>query len=614
MKGNSAVYMSDTNGGNEDEQSEKSKLRDIVDSSPDNCLLINRSLKIIEFNKRAAYSAKFLFSKHLCVGISISEFYIENAYERFFGDLKKAFKGDVVVRDEELVLPSKIIWFQFRFLPVFDINNRVKAVTFHAIDISNFKKHKKYLRNERKLFNQGPAVAFKWTPFNKKSVTKYVSPNVEKVFGYEPEDLIGKSFQELIHPEDVKRIGRYRDTQVAQKVRTDNSFVDSSYRVKCANGKYRWFSDYSFLAKESDGTELVYGYLIDVSEQKKITKELEQKNKQLNEALTTAKTQSKILEVTTSMIMFTDINGKISWINEAVVKNTGYTLNEAFNKRPSELFAGPETDKDTMERVRAAVKKREKISVEMINYKKNGDKFWVELKTEPIFDEANNLTAYLSIQSDISDRKEMEEKLKYRNEQLKKFSFTTSHELRHEFAKILSLLENKDLLMETDSDLDILEEVSTATKTMNTIISKMNEQLLISDSQNVEQIRELSLADVDEICLIDDDDIVCFINRKMIRSVLPDKKIEIFHSADEALNYFKSTPSTFKRYIFLDLNMPIKSGWDFLEEYKTLENQSPVIILTSSIDSLDRENAKKFPEVVSFFSKPLKSDKIESLI
>jgi PAS domain S-box-containing protein len=594
--------------------SEHEKLRAIFDSSPDVCLLIDKEHRIIAYNRKAAYGAKIVFSKQLREEANIKEFYLENSYERFEADLNKVFQGEAVIRDEKLVFPNKVTWFEFRFFPVFDTSNNVVAATFHAIDISEFKKDKKYLYNERRLFEQGPAVAFKWTLFKENSVTKFVSPNVESIFGYKPEELMDKSFLDFIHEEDIKLIEEQIDTKVAQELRVGNSYTDSSYRVKCADGEYKWVYDYSFLAKESDGEKRVYGYLIDISEQKKITLELEEKNNQLKEALDLANTQAKILEVTTHMVMFTDIDGNITWINKSFEDITGYTLAEVYGKKPSQLFAGEETDEGTIKKIREAVNQRKKVSVEFINYKKNGEKFWVELKTEPIYDEAGNLSAFLSIQNDITERKIIEEKLNLRNEQLKKFSFTTSHELRHEFAKILSLLENKDILTQHDSSLDILGEINIATKTMNTIISKMNEQLYISDTQEIDKIEELTLKEVDEICLIDDDDIVCFINKKIISSTLPDKKIEIFNSADEAITYFKTTPASLKRYIFLDLNMPIKSGWNFLQEYKALKNSSPVIILTSSIDAADRERARRYPEVVSFFSKPLTNEKLKGLL
>lgn len=599
---------------NTDVQSEVEKLTAIFNSSPDIFILINTEYKIIAYNYSAAYSARLLFGKHLHPDIDVSKFYIENAYQRFESDLHKSFKGITTVREEKLELPKKIIWFQFRLIPVFDDDKKVIATVLHAIEISGFKKDKEALRNERKLFNRGPAVAFKWTPFKENSTTKFVSPNVRNVFGYSASDLMDKHFIDFIHPDDIKGIKQHIETKVAQTVRQGKGFVDSTYRVLCANGTYKWVNDFSFLAEESDGKSLVYGYLIDISEQKKITLELEQKNKQLKEALELAKLQSKIIEVTTNIIIITDENDLITWVNDAFEKTLGYSLKEIIGKHPGEILRGKNTDLKTIEKISKAVENKEIIKAEILNYKKNGEEIWLDIVTEPIYDEQGKLSSYLSIQNDITNRKIIEEELKNRNEQLKKFSFTTSHELRHEFAKILSLLENKEILLQNTGELNILEEINTATATMNEVISKMNEQLYVSNTFKDSTNKQESIANANEILLIDDDDIVCFINKKIISSQLPEKSIEVFNSADEALNYISTTPKGKTRFIFLDINMPIRNGWDFLDEYTIKQETSPVIILSSSIDSAEREKAKNYAQVISFFSKPLTNEKIKSLI
>ena len=60
--------------------------------------------------------------------------------------------------------------------------------------------------------------------------------------------------------------------------------------------------------------------------------------------------------------------------------------------------------------------------------------------------------------------------------------------------------------------------------------------------------------------------------------------------------------------------MPYKAGWDFLEEYTPSSIPSPVIILTSSIDDTDREKSKNYPQVISFLTKPLTTEKLEVFI
>jgi CheY-like chemotaxis protein len=66
--------------------------------------------------------------------------------------------------------------------------------------------------------------------------------------------------------------------------------------------------------------------------------------------------------------------------------------------------------------------------------------------------------------------------------------------------------------------------------------------------------------------------------------------------------------------IFLDLNMPVMNGWEFLDKYNELyqRRKDHIVILSSSIDFLDRQKAKLYPVVYDFIEKPLSMDKIRS--
>ena len=70
--------------------------------------------------------------------------------------------------------------------------------------------------------------------------------------------------------------------------------------------------------------------------------------------------------------------------------------------------------------------------------------------------------------------------------------------------------------------------------------------------------------------------------------------------------------------IFLDLNMPVMDGWEFLMEYKKLEatmkSQILVVLLTSSLNPDDRDRASKIKEVNEYLNKPLELDVLEDLM
>ncbi len=117
------------------------------------------------------------------------------------------------------------------------------------------------------------------------------------------------------------------------------------------------------------------------------------------------------------------------------------------------------------------------------------------------------------------------------------------------------------------------------------------------------------------IMLVDDEPINNFITGKIIER-FSDYRVEAYTSAREALSRLRSGESP--EFIFLDINMPETNGWDFLDEYSTFPNDtlenSPVVMLTSSIDMKDVERSKTYRCVCDFISKPLNEHSLAAVL
>ena len=120
---------------------------------------------------------------------------------------------------------------------------------------------------------------------------------------------------------------------------------------------------------------------------------------------------------------------------------------------------------------------------------------------------------------------------------------------------------------------------------------------------------------LDLILCVDDDPITLMLCKKVITKTAFSNEITTAQNGEEALHYFNTiieSNSKIKipQLIFLDLNMPVMGGWEFLDSfctsnYSAFNTTTKVVILSSTIDPEDLEKAKRYPMVIDFLSKPI---------
>lgn len=127
---------------------------------------------------------------------------------------------------------------------------------------------------------------------------------------------------------------------------------------------------------------------------------------------------------------------------------------------------------------------------------------------------------------------------------------------------------------------------------------------------------------INSICIIDDDPITVFGMRKMLDSIITYNTINTFVNGKIALDGIKhiiEQNQEIPEVIFLDINMPIMDGWQFLEEFIALpiKNKVRINIITSSIDSKDEKNWKLYKDkthhTVTYNNKPIRKQEIAEI-
>lgn len=127
---------------------------------------------------------------------------------------------------------------------------------------------------------------------------------------------------------------------------------------------------------------------------------------------------------------------------------------------------------------------------------------------------------------------------------------------------------------------------------------------------------------IEKILCIDDDPITLMLCKKVILKSDFSSNIDTVKNGKEALDYFDNliieNNISAPKLIFLDLNMPVMDGWDFLDafmqnRYSDFYEKSKVIILSSSVDPKDIDKSKEYPNVIKFLAKPITKEVLNNL-
>ena len=124
-----------------------------------------------------------------------------------------------------------------------------------------------------------------------------------------------------------------------------------------------------------------------------------------------------------------------------------------------------------------------------------------------------------------------------------------------------------------------------------------------------------------DIYLIDDDNLVNYLNREIIQAMAPKTQILSFESAEKALVSLRGKVDleelSFPQLIFLDINMPFMDGWEFLDKYAqfpaSFRLNTKIFLLSSSIDKHDLDRASANPYVFDYLIKPLNDEQLEGI-
>lgn len=123
------------------------------------------------------------------------------------------------------------------------------------------------------------------------------------------------------------------------------------------------------------------------------------------------------------------------------------------------------------------------------------------------------------------------------------------------------------------------------------------------------------------VCIVDDDDIYQFTIVKTLKALELTDRIMVFSDGEEALEFMLDNineDDELPDVIFLDIDMPVMDGFQFMEEYVKIKTnigkKITIYMVSSSVDPADIERAKKISEITDYIVKPITHDQLKSII
>ena len=120
------------------------------------------------------------------------------------------------------------------------------------------------------------------------------------------------------------------------------------------------------------------------------------------------------------------------------------------------------------------------------------------------------------------------------------------------------------------------------------------------------------------VLLVDDDPTANFLNRKLLLRLGITDQVRVARNGQEALAELRACqdqPANYPVLFFLDVNMPVMGGIEFLEAYRRLPAQpaAVVVLLTTSVSPRDRQRADQLP-IAAYLTKPLTQQQVEQVV
>lgn len=231
----------------------------------------------------------------------------------------------------------------------------------------------------------------------------HINEHYCRIIGYSQDAIVGRSFADITHPDDVARKLELNQDLMAGRI--DHFVVEKRYMR--GRGDIAWVENSVSIIRDESGASLNLVVLC-----KDIT--AARRDREQRRLLEACVANLHDMVIVTEATPINEPGPRIVFANNSFTSHTGYSQQEVIGRSPR-FLQGPETDRDALNRIRTAVSEGRAIKEELVNYRKDGTAFCVEIDMVPISPPGEGPSHFVAVQRDITERRKTENRMRSSN-------------------------------------------------------------------------------------------------------------------------------------------------------------------------------------------------------
>ena len=464
-------------------EAERHRLSSVIEFSPDFIGIADADQNVL-FVNHAGQQLVGITNPEVVLRTSIADYLAEGEHERLLNEMIPAVDRDGVWTGElkyrHFETGSEIV-LNCTFFALPSTTDATGSHHFACVsqDITEKKQAEAQLRQTTDLLR---AVADETSDavFVKDREGRYLlfNPAAAGFVGRAIEDVLGYDDTRLFGPEDAHRV-MSRDRRVME-----TGQAETAEERLTAAGATRVFLATKAPYRNGQGEIAgVIGVSRDITDRKRAEEVLQLRD--------------RAIQAVTQGIVITDSSvpdEPIIYASPGFQRLTGYSAEEAIG-RSSRFLQGAGTDPVAVATIRKALQERRSVTIELLNYRKDGSEFWNELSISPLVDTDGKLTNFVGTMTDVTKRRQLEEQ--YRQAQKLEAIGQLAGGIAHDFNNLLTVITcYSDMLLTTTDPEDLAHERLSEIKKAGERAAALTRQLLLFSRKEVQSPKVLDLNDI----------------------------------------------------------------------------------------------------------------------